>query len=269
MDGFKYYVKPDLNKFSVNTVVAAMGQLFYSMSIAMGIMITYGSYMKKKVNVESSVHQIEIFDTGIAFFSGLMIVPAVFTMSGGEQNLGAGPGLMFVTLPKVFANMNGGGVISSVFFALVFLAALTSSVSLMETIVAVVQDKIGLKRKTSCLAVLAVSVLLGIPYALATGAFENIKPLGKDFLTFVDDSCNYVIMPIVAFLTCIFVGYIIKPKTLIEEAEVEGNRFKAKNLFSFVIKYVAPICIIIIFINSFVSVDELVHRAYNYIKSLF
>lgn len=134
MDGFIYYIKPNFSDFSMKTVVAAMGQLFYSMSLAMGIMITYGSYMSKQDNLEQSVRHVEIFDTLIAFLSGMMIVPAVFAFSNGDHTaLKAGPGLMFITLPKLFDNLSGGTVFGAIFFLLVFFAALTSSISLMET----------------------------------------------------------------------------------------------------------------------------------------
>ena len=136
IDGLIYYVKPDFNQFSIKTVIAAVGQLFYSMSLAMGIMITYGSYMRKEDNIESSVRQIEVFDTLVAFLSGLIIVPAVFVFSGGDENaLNAGPSLMFITLPNVFKEMLGGQIVGAVFFLLVVLAAMTSSISLMETVV--------------------------------------------------------------------------------------------------------------------------------------
>ncbi len=250
MEGVRYYLLPDFSKFSVTTVLAAMGQLFYSMSLAMGIMITYGSYMKKDVNVESAVHQIELFDTGIAFLAGLMIIPSVFVFSGGnEATLGQGPGLMFVTLPKVFASMTGGTFIGILFFLLVFFAALTSSISLMETVVSIFCDKFKLSRKASCLLVLVVSLVLGIPSSLGNGVWANVKILGMDFLTFFDFISNSVIMPIVALFTSIFVGYIIKPKTVIEEAEFTGA-FKSKTLFTFVIKYFAPICIVLILVSS-------------------
>ncbi len=253
MEGVKYYLLPDFSKFSVTTVLAAMGQLFYSMSLAMGIMITYGSYMKKDVNIESSVHQIELFDTGIAFLAGLMIIPSVFVFSGGDEAaLGQGPGLMFVTLPKVFASMTGGTFIGILFFLLVLFAALTSSISLMETVVSIFCDKFKIGRKTSCLFVLILSLLLGIPSSLGNGIWANIKIIGMDFLTFFDFISNSVIMPIVALFTSIFVGYIIKPKSVIEEAERTGD-FKSKALFTFVIKYFAPICIILILVSSVLS----------------
>ena len=250
MDGVLYYITPDFGKFSVKTVLAAMGQLFYSMSIAMGIMITYGSYMKKEVNLESSVKQIEIFDTGIAFLAGLMIIPAVFVFSGGDEAaLGKGPSLMFVTLPKVFDSMKGGTVIGAVFFVLVLFAALTSSISLMETVVSIFQDKLKLGRKTACISVLVLSVILGIPSALGYGLLGGVKIIGLQFLDFFDFISNSVLMPIVAFLTCIFVGYIIKPQALIDEVELT-SRFKRKKLFTVVIKYIAPICIVLILISS-------------------
>ena len=130
--GIIYYLKPDIHKITGKTILAALGQLFYSMSLAMGIMITYGSYMKKTDNLESSVRQIEFFDTLVAFLAGLMIIPAVYVFSGGDESaMGAGPGLMFITLPKVFDTMTGGHIIGGAFFILVFFAALTSSISLM------------------------------------------------------------------------------------------------------------------------------------------
>ncbi|MBR2405614.1 MAG: sodium-dependent transporter [Clostridia bacterium] len=250
LSGVAYYLTPDFSKFSATTVLAAMGQLFYSMSIAMGIMITYGSYMKKDIRLESSVHQIEIFDTGIAFLAGLMIVPAVFSFSGGDEAaLGKGPGLMFVTLPKVFESMPGGTIIGAVFFLLVFFAALTSSISLMETIVSLLQDKLGLSRRKACLVVFAGSLLLGLPSSLGFGVLSNITVAGLTFLDMFDFISNSVLMPIVALLTCIFVGYVLKPKALIDEMEI-GGKFSSKRLFTVVIKYIAPICIVLILISS-------------------
>ena len=250
MDGVAYYITPDFSKFSVTTVLAAMGQLFYSMSLAMGIMITYGSYMKKDVNLESSVHQIEIFDTGIAFLAGLMIIPAVFVFSGGDEAaLGKGPSLMFITLPKVFESMTGGTIIGAAFFLLVFFAALTSSISLMETVVSIVRDKTGWGRRTTCLIVLIFCIVMGLCSSFGFGIWSGFSIMGLSILDFFDFISNSVIMPIVALLTCIFVGYIIKPKTIEEEIEVSG-RFKNKKLFGVVIKYIAPICIILILISS-------------------
>ncbi|MBR4030025.1 MAG: sodium-dependent transporter [Clostridia bacterium] len=253
IDGVKYYFTPDFSRFSITTVLAAMGQLFYSMSLAMGIMITYGSYMKKDVNLSSSVKQIEFFDTGIAFLAGLMIIPAVFSFSGGDSSaLNQGPGLMFVTLPKVFDSMPAGTFIGIAFFVLVLFAALTSSISLMETVVSIIQDKFKLNRKITCVIVFAGSIILGLPSCLGYGMWSAIKILGMQFLDFFDFISNSVLMPIVAFLTCIFVGYIIKPQTLIDEIELNG-KFKQKTLFKVVIKYVAPVCIVLILLSSILS----------------
>ena len=252
MEGVKYYLLPDFSQFSVKTVLAAMGQLFYSMSLAMGIMITYGSYMKKDVSIEKSVKQIEYFDTGIAFLAGLMIIPAIFfnAAPGVTPEVNKGPGLMFIALPGVFEKMgNVGTFVGIAFFVMVFFAALTSSISLMETVVSIVRDKFNMGRKSACLAVLAFSLILGVPSCLGYGALSGITIIGMAFLDFFDFVTNSVMMPIVALLTCIFVGYIIKPDAVTAEVELTG-RFKKKALFNVIIKYVAPICIVLILISS-------------------
>ncbi|MBR2965192.1 MAG: sodium-dependent transporter [Clostridia bacterium] len=252
-DGVLYYIMPDFSKFSIMTVVAAMGQLFYSMSLAMGIMITFGSYMKKDISIEKSAKQIELFDTGVAFLAGLMIIPAVFSFSGGDEAaLGKGPGLMFVTLPKVFDAMPGGTVIGAAFFIMVLLAALTSSISLMETIVSIFMDKLKLDRKISCLIVLGISVLLGVPSSLGYSAWSEFKILGMQVLDFFDFASNNIMMPLIALVTCIFVSFFIKPKTVIDEVELSG-KFKWRGLFAVVIKYIAPVCILVILVSSVLS----------------
>lgn len=253
-EGVIYYIKPDFSKFSINTVVAAMGQLFYSMSLAMGIMVTYGSYLNKSTNLEKSIKHIEIFDTGIAFLAGLMIVPAVFAFSGGdEEAINAGVGLMFLTLPNVFTSMNFGAVFGSIFFLLVVFAALTSTISLMETIVSIFQDKFKWSRKFTCVFVGILCFVLGIPSSLGFGIWENIAPLGMSLLDFFDFISNSVLMPIVAFITCIFVGYIIKPKAIIDEVSISST-FKKASLFSFMIRYIAPIFLIVILASKLIEV---------------
>ncbi len=258
-DGVLYYITPDISHFSVMTVVAAMGQLFYSMSLAMGIMITFGSYMKKDISIEKSIHQIEFFDTGVAFLAGLMIIPAVFAFSGGTtEALETGPTLMFVTLPKVFDTMPGGNIIGAVFFIMVFFAALTSSISLMETVVSILQDKLKMKRIPACLAVLAFTLILGLVTCFGFNLFSGVKPLGlDDLLTFFDFLANSVLMPIVAFFTAILAGYILKPSYLLEELDV-GGRFKARRMFSVMIKYIAPVFIVAIFVSSILDAFEIV-----------
>lgn len=250
-EGVKYYITPHMSDFSLKTLLAAMGQLFYSMSLAMGIMITYGSYMKRSTNLEHSVRQIEIFDTGIAFFAGLMIVPAVFAFSGGNTDtLNAGPGLMFITLPKVFASMPFGAVLGTAFFILVFFAAVTSSISLMETIVSILMDYFHWERKKTAIIVLVYCLLMGIPSSLGFGVWDFIQPLGMSILDAWDFISNSILMPIVALLTCFFVGFVIKPKTIIDEANAEGAKFKSVTLFTVVIKWVAPVILIAILISS-------------------
>lgn len=249
-DGVVYYLKPDFSKFSMMTVVAAMGQLFYSMSLAMGIMITFGSYMKKDISIEKSVKQIEIFDTGVAFLAGLMIIPAVFAFSGGnEEALGQGPGLMFVTLPKIFEAMPGGAFIGAAFFVMVLFAALTSSISLMETVVSIFMDKLKWGRKLSTLAVLGISLVLGLCSSLGYSVWAEVRIIGMQLLDFFDFFSNSLLMPVVALATAIFIGYVLKPKSVIEEVELSGP-FKHKKLFTAVIRYVAPVCILIILISS-------------------
>ena len=252
LEGVIYYVKPDFSKFSVMTVVAAMGQLFYSMSLAMGIMITFGSYMKKDISIEKSTRQIEIFDTGVAFLSGLMIVPTVFAFGGEAALSTSGPSLMFVTLPKIFATMPGGTVIGAIFFIMVFFAALTSSISLMETVVSTLLDKVKINRKLCSLIVLGVSLLLGTLSSLGYSAFRDFKLLGMQILDFFDFISNSVIMPVVALATALFVGFFLKPKAIIDEVELSGE-FKGKKLFSVVIRYVAPVCILAILASSILS----------------
>ena len=254
IDGVKYYILPHMSDFSIKTLLSAMGQLFYSMSLAMGIMITYGSYMKKSTNLESSVRQIEIFDTGIAFFAGLMIVPAVFAFSGADPSaLKAGPGLMFITLPKVFASIKLGGFLGTVFFVLVFFASITSAISLMETIVSILMDFFHWSRRKTSILVFLYSLLMGIPSSLGFGIWDFIQPLGMSILDAWDFISNSVLMPIVALLTCFFVGFVIKPQTIIEEACAEGASFKGKHLFTVVIKWVAPIILVAILISSILN----------------
>ena len=254
MEGVVYYLKPNFKDFSPTTILAAMGQLFYSMSLAMGIMVTYGSYMKKDNNLESSVRQIEIFDTAIAFLAGLMIVPAAYMFYGGStEGLKKGPTLMFVILPKVFEEMPGimGTVIGVAFFLLVFFAALTSSISLMETVVSIVMDKTKWNRKLTCIVVTVFSLLMGIPSSLGFNIWGHITFLnGLTFLDLFDFVSNSVIMPIVAFFTCVLIGFIVKPKTVADEVKETDGTFKSEKLFTVMIKWVAPIFILAILVFS-------------------
>ena len=256
LEGVKYYLLPDFKKFSIGTVLGALGQLFYSMSLAMGIMITYGSYMKKENKIESSVQEIEVFDTGIALLAGLMIVPAAFVFSDGSpETLGQGPGLMFVALPKVFQTFGpvGGGILGALFFALVLFAALTSAISLMETVISIVIDKFRLSRRKACLITYIGTLLLGIPSALGFGAFKKVSIGGMTILDMMDFLSNSVLMPIAAFLTCVFIGYVIQCKTITDEIELNG-KFAMKKFFNVMVKYVCPIGIAAILLTSILDV---------------
>lgn len=245
--GVKYYLLPDFHKFSATTVLAAMGQLFYSMSLAMGIMITYGSYMKKEDDLRSSVRQIEIFDTAIAFLAGLMIVPSVFVFSGGsEEALSKGPSLMFITLPKVFENMRLGGLIGAAFFVLVLFAALTSAISLLETNVSILCDKLHWSRKKSTIIATAYCLIVGAVISLGFGPLDFIKIIGLGLLDFFDFISNSVLMPIVAILTCICIGFFVKPQVICDEVEAGGRKFKEKKFYTIILKWGAPICLILI-----------------------
>ncbi len=216
-------------------------------------MITYGSYMKKDIHIESSVKQIELFDTGIAFLAGLVIIPAVFAFPsalGAEADLtNAGSTLMFVILPKVFNSMPAGSVIGAVFFIMVFFAALTSSISLMETVVSIISDKSRLSRRTICLIVFIGCLLLGAPSSLGFGLLDFISVGGQTILDLFDFFSNSFLMPIVAFLTSILVGYVIKPKSVSDEIRISG-KFKNEKLFTVMIKYIAPVFILLILISS-------------------
>ena len=248
LEGVKYYLLPDFSAFSATTILAAMGQLFYSMSLAMGIMITYGSYMKKDTDLRGSVRQIELFDTLVAFLAGLMIVPSVFAFSGGsEEALSKGPSLMFITLPKVFDSMSFGSFIGAAFFILVLFAALTSAISLLETNVSIVCDKLHWSRKKATIIVTIYLLVVGSIVSLGFGPLDFVQIIGLGLLDFFDFLSNSVLMPIVALLTCICIGYFVKPKAICDEVEL-NKPFKEKKFYIFMLKYAAPICLILILV---------------------
>lgn len=253
LDGALYYLTPDFSKFSPELVIGALGQMFYSLSLAMGIMITYGSYLKKDENLPASVARIGGFDLGVSLLAGLMIVPAAFVAFGSGEAVAdaAGPSLMFITLPTVFSDMGGAATIIGVaFFLLVLFAALTSSISLMETCVSIVQDRSGWSRKRSLGTVIAVVTLAGIFINAGYNGLSFIEPLGEGstLLDFFDFISNSVMMPIAAFLTCVFVGWIIKPKVLVDEIK-NGSAFKFEKAWTFIIKYIAPILVLVILVS--------------------
>ena len=242
LQGLKYYILPDFSQFSVSTVLGAMGQMFYSMSLAMGIMITYGSYMQKENLLEHSVAQIEIFDTLFAFVAGLMIIPAVIAFNGGDPSqVNSGPGLMFITLPMVFDSMKFGTIIGAVFFLLVLFAALTSSISLMETLVSVLMDKAHMKRKTATIAITASCLIIGMLSCLGYGPWATITIIGMQFLDFFDFISNSVLMPIVALLTCILIGHVVGTKVIADEVKEGAGSFHREKLHRVMVRWVAPV----------------------------
>ena len=258
LEGLKIYLIPDFTGMTFRklmiVVMDAMGQLFFSISVAMGIMVAYGSYAKKETNLMQSINHIELFDTIVAFLAGMLIVPAVFTFMGME-GMTAGPGLMFVSLPKVFAAMGfAGNIIGTLFFVMVFFAAVTSAVSVMEAIVSSIMDKFGLTRQKSTILVTVYALVFGIIVCLGYNLlyFEVTLPNGSvgQILDIMDYISNNCLMPLVALFTCILIGWVVKPKTIIDEVTIGGNRFQRKALYVAMIKVVAPIMLFFLLLQS-------------------
>ncbi len=256
ISGLKYYVLPNFKGFTLSmflkTLVAAMGQLFYSMSLAMGIMVTYGSYMRKEDSLEGSVRQIEIFDTAVAILAGMIIVPAVFAFSNGNSDaLNAGPSLMFITLPNVFKTMKGGQIVGGLFFFLVALAALTSAISLLETIVSIVCEKLKLSRVLGTIICISFVLVIGMTSVFGYSVWDEVTIFGYQFLDFYDFISNNVMMPIVSLLTCILIGYFAKTKFIEEEVLSGEKKFAAKGLYKVMILAICPLCMLVILISNF------------------
>ena len=250
MEGVKYLLIPNLDNFSWMTVVAAMGQMFYSLSIAMGILYTYGSYLKKEVDIEKSTSQVEIFDTAIAVLAGLMIIPAVFAFSGGSPDtLQAGPSLMFITIPKVFANMEMGDGVGILFFLLVLFAALTSAISLTETSVSTFEDQFGWSRRKCSLLMAVIILVLGSASALGFSSLDFVTLLGMSILDFFDFLTNSIMMPLAALATCFLITRVVGLDAIAREVE-QSSAFRRKKLYFFFMKYLAPVCIGIILVSS-------------------
>ena len=260
LQGLKIYLVPSFKGMTVpkffGVVLDAVSQLFYSLSLAMGIMITYGSYMKKESTMSKSVNRIEIFDTFIAFMAGFIMVPAVFCFLGNDGLTAAGPSLMFIALPQVFASMGFmGHIIGSAFFILVIFAALTSSVSIMEAVVSMLMDKFKLSRHTSCLIVTAVTLVLGVVTCLGYNAFYFEATFASvvkgQILDIFDWFTNYLLMPIVAIATCVLIGWVAGTDKVVDEVKLGGKDFKREKLYVVMTKYVSPILHFLILLSSF------------------
>lgn len=259
MEGFRIYVVPNLEGMTVkgffSVLLDAMGQLFFSLSVAMGIMIAYGSYVKDDANLVKSINQIEIFDTIVAFLAGVMIIPAVYTFMGREGMEASGPSLMFVSLPKVFDSMGKvGNVIGCLFFAMVLFAALTSAVSVMEAVVASLMDKFHISRIKAAAIETIIAVVGGIFVCFGYNKlyFDVTLPNGAhaQILDIMDYISNNCLMPIVAIGTCVLIGWIVKPKTVIDEVEKTGCKFGRKKLYIVMVRYIAPILLVVLLLKS-------------------
>ena len=240
LEGVKYFLVPNPANFSWMTVVTAMGQMFYSLSIAMGILVTFGSYMKKDVSIEGSTKNVEIFDTLIAMMAGLMIIPAVFSFSGGDPDtLQAGPALMEL-----------GSLVGVLFFVLVLFAAVTSSIALTESAVSTFEDELGWSRKKAAAVIGIIMVLLGSLSALGYGPLSGVTVIGMQFLDFFDFLTNSVMMPIAAIATCLLVTSVIGVEKIEEEVTQNGQPFRRKKVFNFMIRTLCPVFAAIILVSS-------------------
>ena len=263
LQGLAVYMIPNFEGMTAKQFLVvltdAMGQLFYSISVAMGIMITYGSYVKKDTDLNKSVNRIEFFDTLVAFLAGMMIIPAVYTFMGREGMSASGPALMFVALPKVFGEMGGliGGAVGILFFLTVAFAALTSSVSIMEAIVSCCMDKFHWDRKKSVIAVSVLTAVIGTVVCLGYNVlyFEAVlpnTPAGKNaqILDILDYISNYILMPVVSIATCVFIGWIVKPKTIIDEVTLGGFKFGREKLYVVMVKYITPVLLLLLLLQA-------------------
>ena len=259
MQGLKIYLVLDLEGLTFgkffSVLVDAMGQLFFSLSVAMGIMIAYGSYVKDDANLVKSINQIEIFDTGVAILAGVMIIPAVFTFMGREGMEASGPSLMFVSLPKVFAQMGVvGNVIGCMFFAMVLFAAITSAISIEEAVVSSFMDKFHLKRVQATILETVIALVFGVIVCLGYNKlyFEVKLPNGTvaQVLDVMDYISNNVLMPLISIGTCILIGWVKKPQFIIDEAEKNGEKFGRAKLYAVMMKYIAPVMLFILFLKS-------------------
>lgn len=258
MEGFVYYLTPHLEGLTVSRflqiLLDAMSQLFFSLSVSMGIMITYGSYVKPDVNLNRAVNQIEFFDTGVALLAGAMIIPAVYVFSGVE-GMGAGPSLMFVSLPKVFNAMGAAGVVVGVlFFVAAIFATLTSCISVLESIVANCMEILHTSRKKTVLVLsgvyLAASAVIALGYSIFY--FEVQLPNGStgQLLDIMDYVSNSVMMPLIALLSTILIGWVVGPDYVVEEMEKGGARFTRKKIYRIMIRYIAPVMMLVLFLQS-------------------
>jgi NSS family neurotransmitter:Na+ symporter len=238
--GVAFYLAPDFSKLTPGLVLAALGQAFFSLSLGMGAMITYGSYLSHRVNLPGSVLWITGFDTLAAFVAGLVVLPAVFAFS---LDPAAGPGLVFITLPAVFAQMPAGEVFAVLFFVLLAIAALTSSVSLLEVGVAYLVDERGVRRRIAAVGLGAFCIVAGIPASLSLGLWKHVTLFGKGILDLMDYAASNVMLPLGAIAIVTFVGWRIGGRAVAEASGNGAHRFAWAAPWRFVCRYVAPIAV--------------------------
>lgn len=258
LDGLMVYLKPNLEGLTLSRflqiLLDAMSQLFFSLSVSMGIMITYGSYVKPDVNLNKAVNQIEIFDSLVAFLAGMMIIPSIYVFSGTE-GMGAGPSLMFVSLPKVFAAMGAAGpIIGFIFFVMAAFAALTSCVSVLETVTANCMELFHASRKKTTIILTVIYCIASVVIALGYSVFYMEVPLPNgsvgQLLDIMDYISNSFMMPFISLLSCILIGWIVGPKWIVDEMESTGDKFGRKKIYTVMVRYVAPVLMLILFLQS-------------------
>jgi len=252
MEGVAFYLTPDFSKINANVVLLALGQAFFSLSLGMGAMITYGSYLSEKENLTSSTIYVVMFDTLIALMVGMVIFPAVFAM-GLEPT--EGPGLVFSVLPTVFAGMPLGHGVAVIFFILLAIAAITSGISLLEVVVAYFIDQRGWERKRAVLIVGLTIFALGIPSGLSFGVLADVKLLDMTFFDHIDNIASNYLLPLGGMLTAIFVGWVWGTKNAHQEIEKHEIKFGFPwaQSWDFLIRYITPVAVGFVFIAKIVQ----------------
>ncbi len=254
LEGVKYIFVPNFQKFSLMTIVAATGQMFYSLSIAMGILYTFGSYMKKDTDIEASTYQIAAVDSAVAILAALMIIPSIFAFSHGNvsEQLNAGPSLLFISLPNVFADMAGGRIVGILFFLMVTFAAMTSSIALLESAVSSIEDEFYLNRKISGVVMAVIMVVLGSLSSLGYNVLADVRPFGMQFLDFFDFLTNSIMMPLAALATVVLILKCCKQKVIEEEVTVSSS-FVGRKIYAFTLRFLAPILLAVILVSSILN----------------
>ncbi len=255
MDGLLFMFSPDFSAFRLSSISAALGQVFYSLSLCMGITITYGSYLSEKENIPKSCAVVAGLDTAVAILAGIAIFPAVFSF---HLEPAQGPGLIFGTLPKVFSSLAGGPVFAFLFFVLVFFAAVTSAIALLEVVVSFAIDSLGFNRKHATLALGAVIFVVGIPSALSFGALSGIQILNYSVFDFVGVITDNILLPLGGITMCYYVGWKWHPEYLVQEIERDGRPFPIKRLWIFCIRFLTPVLVGIVTLTGFYNIYQVI-----------